>query len=250
MLHIWTYTILSVFVVSLISLIGVFAFSIKQEKLEKILVYFVSLSAGTLLGDAFIHLIPEAFSQSSRELSVPLAVLSGILTFFILEKFIHWRHCHKLPCKKHPHPFSYVILVGDGVHNFIDGMIIAAGFLVSIPVGLATTIAVILHEIPHEIGDFGSLLYGGFSKARALFFNFISAITAIAGAVAVLLINLNVPKISEFLVPFAAGGFIYVASSDLIPEMHKQVSLKKSLIQLAAFVVGIALMFLLLLLEI
>lgn len=249
MLSIWAYTIISVFIVSLISLIGVFAFSVKQDKLERILVYLVSLSAGTLLGDAFIHLIPEAFNESSEKFSIPFLILFGILAFFVLEKFIHWRHCHKLPCGKHPHPLSYIILAGDGIHNFIDGMIIAAGFLVSVPVGLATTIAVILHEIPQEIGDFGALIYGGFSRARALLFNFLSALFAVAGAIVVLLINFNVSRISEFLVPFAAGGFIYIASSDLIPEMHKQVAIKKSLGQLVAFVIGIALMASLLLLE-
>jgi len=249
MLNVWFYTILSVLVVSLISLIGALALSIKQDKLEKILVYFVSLSTGTLLGDAFIHLIPETFKKSPGKLLAPLSILSGILIFFVLEKFIHWRHCHKLPCERHPHPFSYVILIGDGVHNFIDGMIIAAGFIVSVPIGLATTLAVIFHEIPHEIGNFGSLVYGGFSRAKALLFNFLSALFAIIGALVVLMINLNVSRISEFLVPFAAGGFIYVASSDLIPEMHKNVEIKKSLGQLITFIIGIALMASLLLLE-
>jgi len=249
MLNVWLYTILSVLIVSLISLIGVVALSIKQDKLEKILVYFISLSTGTLLGDAFIHLIPESFKESPGKLLTPLSILSGILIFFILEKFIHWRHCHKLPSEKHPHPFSYVILIGDGVHNFIDGMIIAAGFIVSIPIGLATTLAVIFHEIPHEIGNFGSLVYGGFSRMKALVFNFLSALFAVIGALSVLMINFNVSGISEVLVPFAAGGFIYIASSDLIPEMHKHVEIKKSLGQLATFIIGIALMASLLLLE-
>ncbi len=246
---IWFYALLSVFIISLISLIGIATFAIRQDKLERMLVYFVSLSTGTLLGDAFIHLIPEAFNDSSKKLSVSFSILSGILVFFILEKFIHWRHCHKMPSKKHPHPFSYVILIGDGVHNFIDGMIVAAGFIVSIPVGMATVLAVIFHEIPHEIGNFGSLVYGGFSKTRALFFNFLSSLFAVIGALLVLVINLNVSRVSEFLVPFAAGGFIYVASSDLIPEMHKQVTVKKSLGQLTVFIFGIGLMSLLLLLE-
>lgn len=248
-MQIWLYTIISVFIVSLISLVGILTFSVRQTTLEKMLVYLVSLSAGTLLGDAFIHLLPEAFKNSQEKLAVSFSVLAGILAFFILEKFIHWRHCHKLPCKEHPHPFSYIILVGDGVHNFIDGMIIAAGFIASIPIGIATTIAVILHEIPHEIGDFGSLVYGGFSKARALWFNLLSALTAVLGALCVLVINLNVSKISDFLVPFAAGGFIYVASSDLIPEMHKHTGVKKSIGQLFVFVMGIIFMMSLLLLE-
>jgi len=243
---IWIYTLVSVAIVSLISLIGVFTLSMKKESLEKILIYLVSLSTGTLLGDAFIHLIPEAYENSADSLSVGLYILAGILFFFIVEKFFHWRHCHHVPNEKHPHPFSYVVLAGDTVHNFIDGMIIAASFLISVPVGIATTIAVILHEIPQEIGDFGSLVYGGFSRAKALFFNFATALTAVAGAIIVLAINANTAEITNFLVPFAAGGFIYIASADLIPELHKQTDIRKSFGQLGMFIMGIVIMLLLL----
>ena len=242
----WIYTLVSVAIVSLISLVGVFTFSIRQEKLEKILIYLVSLSTGTLLGDAFIHLIPEAYENNLDKVSISLYILSGILIFFILEKFFHWRHCHHIPGGNHPHPFSYVVLAGDTAHNFIDGMIIAASFLISIPVGIATTMAVVFHEIPQEIGDFGSLVYGGFSRAKALFFNFATALTAIIGAVIVLAINMNTTDITNFLVSFAAGGFIYIASADLIPELHKETEIKKSFGQLGMFIVGIVLMLLLL----
>jgi len=242
MLTIWLYTLISVIIVSLISLIGVFTLSIKKEKLEKFLIYLVSLSAGTLLGDAFIHLIPEAYENNLDKISVSLYILSGILIFFILEKFFHWRHCHHVSSGNHPHPFSYVVLAGDTAHNFIDGMIIAASFLISIPVGIATTTAVIFHEIPQEIGDFGSLVYGGFSRAKALFFNFATALTAVAGAIIVLAINANTAEITNFLVPFAAGGFIYIASADLIPELHKETEIKKSFGQLLTFVLGISIM--------
>lgn len=244
---IWIYTLLSVIIVSLISLIGVFTLSIKKETLEKILIYFVSLSTGTLLGDAFIHLIPDAYEQNSSKIFTALYILSGILIFFILEKYVHWRHCHKIASPEHPHPFSYVILLGDGLHNIIDGLIIAASYLVSLPVGIATTIAVIFHEIPHEIGNFGSLVYGGFSRGRALLFNFLSSLLAILGAVFVLLISFNSVDITKFLIPFAAGGFIYVASADLIPELHKETEPQKSLGQLALFILGIGLMLLLVL---
>ncbi|MCX6763925.1 MAG: ZIP family metal transporter [Candidatus Moranbacteria bacterium] len=246
---VWLYTFLSVFIVSLISLIGVFTLSISQEKLEKILIYLVSLSAGTLLGDAFIHLIPEAYKEIQNKALPAVYILSGILAFFVLEKFIHWRHCHKIASPDHPHPFSYVILWGDMAHNVIDGMIIAASFLVSFPVGIATTLAVILHEIPHEIGNFGSLVYGGFSRGKALAFNFLTALTAFLGAFIVLIINTNISQITNFLISFAAGGFIYIASSDLIPELHKQTNPKKSLLQLVVFVIGIGLMLSLLYLE-
>ena len=246
---VWFYTISSVCIVSLISLIGIFTLSINRDKLQKFLIYLVSLSAGTLLGDAFIHLVPESYKNLTDELTSSLFILTGIVAFFILEKFIHWRHCHEIPCADHHHPFSYTILIGDAVHNFIDGLIIAASFLVSIPVGIATTVAVVFHEIPHELGNFGSLLYAGFSRSKAIFYNFLSALTAILGALVVLLINFDAINITKFLVPFAAGGFIYVASADLIPEIHKNVDVKKSAFQLVFFVIGIGVMLSLLLFE-
>lgn len=246
---VWFYTLSSVIIVSLVSLMGVFTLSLSREKLNKILIYLVSFAAGTLLGDAFIHLIPEAFEILKNKLLFSVYILLGILVFFIIEKFLHWRHCHKVACDDHPHPFSYIILMGDSVHNFIDGMVIAASYLVSIPVGIATTLAVVFHEIPQEIGDFGSLIYGGFTKVKALTFNFLTALTAIAGAVIVLLLNINDGKLTEFLVPFAAGGFIYIASADLIPELHKDTEPKKSFWQLVTFILGIGLMFGLLILE-
>ncbi len=246
---IWLYTLISVIIVSLISLVGVFTFSINHKKLEKVLIYLVSLSTGTLLGDAFIHLIPEAYENSEKSLLVGLYVLAGMLFFFIVEKFFHWRHCHHVPSEHHPHPFSYIILAGDTVHNFIDGLVIAASYLVSIPVGIATTLAVILHEIPQEVGDFGSLIYGGFSRYKALLFNFLTGLTAVIGAIVVLLIDANVIEMNKFLIPFAAGGFIYIASADLIPELHKNTEPKKSIGQIILFMVGIGLMTSLLFLE-
>jgi zinc and cadmium transporter len=246
---VWIYTIISVLMVSLISLVGVFALSFDQKKLYKVLIYLVSFSAGTLMGDAFLHLIPEAFENSGNSVQISFSILGGILIFFLIEKSIRWRHCHEEPCEDHPHPFSYVILFGDSIHNFIDGMIIAASFLVSIPLGIATTTAVIFHEIPQEIGDFASLVYAGFSRGKALLFNFITALTAVLGAILILAINLNVANLTSFLVPFAAGGFIYIAGTDLIPELHKHRGLKASFWQTLAFVLGIGLMAGLLFLE-
>lgn len=230
-------------------MLGVLALSIDQKKLYKILIYLVSFSAGTLMGDAFLHLIPEAFESSLETIKISFSILAGILIFFLIEKIIRWRHCHEEPCEQHPHPFSYVILVGDSIHNFIDGMIIATSFLVSIPLGIATTTAVIFHEIPQEIGDFASLVYAGFSRGKALFFNFITALTAVLGALLILAINLNVANLTSFLVPFAAGGFIYIAGTDLIPELHKHRSFKSSFWQTLSFILGIGLMAGLLFLE-
>jgi len=247
---IWIYVLISVFIVSLLSLVGVFTLSLDQDKLYRWLLFLVSFSAGTLLGDAFIHLIPEAYGNSSSHIAVSMYILSGILLFFVLEKIVHWRHCHKRACEKHPHPFAYNILVGDSLHNFIDGMVIAASFLVSVPIGIATTIAVIFHEIPQEIGDFGSLVYGGFSRMKALIFNFLTALTAILGAIVVLIIGKGSTEIISFLIPLTAGGFIYIAASDLIPQLHKEEDVKKSFGHLIFLVAGVMLMFSLLNLEI
>jgi zinc and cadmium transporter len=249
--QIWLYSILSVLLVSLISFVGILTLSLKAKNLKTILIYLISFSAGALLGDAFIHLIPEAAEKSGFTLNLSAYILAGIAIFFILEKVINWQHCHRHVLEEgHIHPFAYTNLVGDGLHNFLDGIIIAASFLISIPAGIATTLAVILHEIPQEIGDFGVLLHAGFTKSKALLLNFASALVAILGAVITFVFANQIENIELILVPIAAGGFIYIASSDLIPELHKDSDkLSKSLLQLIAFLLGIAVMAALLLLE-
>lgn len=241
---------LSVILVSLISFVGIFAIAIKAKKLNKILLYLISFSAGALLGDTFIHLLPETVEKAGFGLEISGYVLFGIVTFFVLEKVIQWQHCHgHFVEEKHVHPFAYMNIVGDGIHNFIDGLVIAVSYIISVPVGLATTTAVALHEIPQEIGDFGVLLHGGFSKRRALLVNFLSALTAVLGAITAVYLNGVIENIELFLVPVAAGGFIYIAGSDLIPELHKETSIKKSIVQLFAFIIGILIMALLLLFD-
>jgi len=233
------YSLASVVIVSLISLVGVFTFGIKTENLKAILLYLVSFSAGALFGDAFIHLIPEAVEETGFRLNVSLYVLFGIVSFFIIEKFLYWRHCHIPTSEEHPHTFAYMNLFGDSVHNFIDGLIIGGSYIVSLPLGIATTLAVVFHEIPQEIGDFGVLIYGGFKKPKALLFNFLSAVTAILGALVSLGLGFYMEGFTVFLIPFAAGGFIYIAGSDLIPELQKEAKLSKSALQLTAFIFGI-----------
>ncbi len=236
------YALSSVILISIISLIAIFALAIKTEILKKILLYMVSFSTGALLADALIHLLPEAVEEAGAfTFQISLFVLSGILFSFIVEKFIHWRHCHHPEHIDHEvHSFASMNLFGDGVHNFIDGLIIGASYLVSIPVGIATTIAVVLHEIPQEIGDFGVLLHGGFSKKKAILMNFLTALTAVIGTIIALAVGLKVQGLTDFLIPFAAGGFIYIAGADLIPELHKETNTKKSFMQLLAFILGIA----------
>lgn len=245
---VWFNSIISVLIVSLISLIGIFTLMIKKAQLSKILLWLVSFSAGALFGGAFIHLLPEVVEEYGFTTAVSIYLLLGILSFFVLEKFIHWRHCHIPTSKKHPHPLAVMNLVGDGLHNLIDGMIIGGAYLANFALGVTTTIAVILHEIPQEIGDFGVLLHAGMKKAKALFFNFLSALTAILGVVISLLIGTRLQGYLLFLLPFTAGGFIYIAGSDLIPELKKECEANKSFVQLMWLVLGIVVMLLLTLL--
>lgn len=246
-MQIWLYTIFSVVIVSLLSLLGLIAFPFGEKRIQKFLIWAVAFAAGTLLGDAFLHLIPESFEI--KEVGTSFALMAGILTFFVLEKFIHWHHCHDIECEEHNPTFSYVIMIGDAAHNFIDGMIIAASFLASIPIGMATTLAVIFHEIPHEIGDFASMLYGGFSKWKALWYNFLAGMVAVVGAILVLLLGQNFAQFTHYLIPFAAGGFIYVASADIIPELHKSTKISHSFWQLVCIMGGITVMYLLLIFD-
>lgn len=244
----WLYTIISVLIISLISLIGVFTLSLKRERLKNLSLSLVSFAAGALFGDAFIHLLPEAFEKMGTETKTSLYVLAGVLIFFILEKFLRWRHCH-IESHKEFFPLAAMNLVGDAVHNFIDGLLIGATYMVSIPVGIATSLAIIFHEIPQEIGDFGVLIHAGLSVRKALVFNFFSAVIAILGAFVSLLIGPKVEGFAVSLLPIAAGGFIYIAGADLIPELKHECELGESLRQLVLIVLGIAIMALLVLVE-
>jgi zinc and cadmium transporter len=245
----WLYSLASVVLVSLLSLLGIAFVSVSEERLKKIIFVMVSLAVGSLFGDAFIHLLPQAFAKFEAKVEASLYLLAGIFAFFILEKFLLWRHQHTLEANNPVRPVGYMNLLADGVHNFIDGMIIGASYLVSLPVGVATTTAVIFHEIPHELGNFFVLLYAGFSKARAIFFNFISALFAILGTIVALLVSSRVEHFSSLMLPLAAGGFIYIAGSDLVPELNKESDLLKSVIQLIAIAVGVGLMLLVAMVE-
>jgi zinc and cadmium transporter len=243
------YIFSSVAVVSLISLIGVFTVSLSLEKLKKALIFCVSFSTGALLGDTFIHIFPEISENGGLSLLSSFIILSGILAFFIIEKFIAWRHCHVPTSASHPHPLAFMNLVGDGLHNFIDGAAIAGSFLISTHLGFATTLAVILHEIPQEIGDFGILLHSGLTRLKALFFNFLSALTAFFGAASAIFLSEKITDFNNLILAFTAGGFLYIASSDLIPELHKETAPGRSLLQLLFIVFGILIMASLLFIE-
>ena len=246
----WVLGLTSVTIISAISLVGVLFLWLKNQKLSKILLYLVSFSVGGLFGDAFIHLVPETIEEIGFGTSASLLILFGILSSFMVEKFLQWRHCHIPTSSEHPHSFAYMNLFGDAVHNLIDGLIVGGSYLASIPIGISTTLAVIFHEIPQEIGDFGVLIHGGFNKTRALQFNFLTALTAMLGAVIALVLGATLEGFTPFLIPFAAGNFIYIAGSDLIPELRKdEPNLKKAVLQVVSIALGVAIMLLLVLLE-
>lgn len=204
--------------------------------------YLVSFSTGALLGNVFLHILPELSTEAGLFEQLLIIVLVGFLLSFILEKFIYWRHCHSLECGEHVHPVGPLILVGDAAHNIIDGVLIATAYLVSFPLGVATTLAVLLHEIPQELGDFAVLIHSGFSKRKALLFNFLSALTAFIGAALVLMLARDVTGLEMLLLPLVAGNFLYIAGSDLIPELHRESHLQKSLLQLVWMIAGIGVM--------
>ncbi|TET90155.1 MAG: ZIP family metal transporter [Methanomassiliicoccales archaeon] len=234
--------ILATIIISLIAFIGIFTLAMNENLLRKILMALVSLSAGALMGGAFIHLLPEAVEKSNMDPGIILYALFGFVIFFIIEKVLFWRHCHDGKCDVHT--FRYMNLIGDAVHNFIDGLILAVSFVASISLGITTTIAIAFHEIPQEIGDFGVLVYGGFKKKKALMLNFGVALTAVLGGIVGYFVSSQVEGMVTYLLPFAAGGFIYIAATDLVPEIKKEVDVKKSMATLLIFIGGIALMWL------
>jgi zinc and cadmium transporter len=235
------YAVMATTIVSLLSFMGIVTLVLKKNMLEKVILVLVGFAAGVLLGAAFFHLLPEALALSNS-LDIFVALVIGFCMFFVLEKALYWRHCHEKNCRVHV--FTYLSLIGGGIHNFVDGLVIVSAFLINTAAGIATTLAVIAHEIPQELGDFGILVYGGFSKKRALVFNFFSALLAVFGAIAGYFIASYISGFALYLLPFAAGGFIYIASSDLIPELHKETDRKRSLVSFLFFLIGLIVMYL------
>ncbi|MAZ30192.1 ZIP family metal transporter [bacterium] len=247
------YAIIGSVAVSLISLIGIFTVKLDQAKLRYFTFLSIGLAGGAMFGNAFIHLIPEAIEILEANLAA-FFVLLGILAFFILEKFLHWHHHDHFDQAEHDHsdmhhkPLGYLVLTSDVLHNFIDGIAIGAAFLISVEAGIAVTIAIALHEIPQELSDFGLLIHSGFSRGQALLTNFASSLTALLGVLVVFAIGEN-----ELLVAgtsaVAAGMFVYIAGSDLVPQLHKTSSRSGSATQLFMMVIGMTAMFALVLIE-
>lgn len=239
------YIIIATSVVSLFSFVGIYALSLKEKTLHDILLVLIAFSAGTILGAAFFDLLPEAI-ELVEESRVFIYITVGFLFFFILERFIYWYHGHPhgediAHARAVSKSFGYLNLIGDGIHNFVDGMIIAASFLVAFPVGLTTTIAVIFHELPQEMGDYGILIYSGFTRGRALLLNFLVAVLVVLGGISAVFFLEAVEMLSGLLIAFSAGGFIYLAASELIPEFQEERSFKKSIVQFVVFSLGLAL---------
>lgn len=220
---------------------GAFFLFFKRETLNQIVVFLVALSAGALMGGAFLHLLPEAVEMIPADTAFK-TFLIAFVSFFLIEKLLHWRHCHKGNCTIHS--FGYMNLIGDGIHNFIDGLVIASTFMVDIQLGITTTLAVAIHEIPQEIGDYGVLVHSGFKKTTALLLNFLIALIVVVGGIVGYFFFSHVDTILPYLLPFAAGGFVYISASDLMPEMKKETNLKKSAFSLTIFILGILLMLL------
>jgi zinc and cadmium transporter len=241
---VWMSTLAGVTLVSLISLIGIFTLLIKMERLKRIVLYLVSFAVGGLFGDALIHLIPESFHQLGSGPRTSLFIVLGILLFFVLEKILRWQHCHIPASEDHIHPVAALNLTGDAVHNFMDGVIIAVGFSTSVSIGIATTLAVIFHEIPQEIGDLGILMHKGLSIPKALSLNFVSSLMSFAGAILALSIGPHVAEFTAYCLPITAGGFLYIAGSDLIPELHhgEDARLSTSLKELGFIMLGVGIM--------
>lgn len=243
------YALLAVVIISLLSFIGAITLFFKKKLMQKLVLILVSFAAGALLGGAFLHLLPEALHEGGP---IFLMTVIGIIVFFVMEVYLYWYHCHAGHIHKHKHrehkcpvrPMGYLNLFGDGVHNFIDGMIVATAFMVNTQLGIITAFAVVLHEIPQEIGDFGVLVYSGFSRHKALLFNFISALTAILGVVLTYFFASYAQGFTSYLIPFAAGGFIYIATTDLMAEIKEESNIRTATLQLFIFLLGIAVMWL------
>lgn len=247
-------SLVSVLVVSVLSLVGIGLLFIGERLLQRGLLYFVGFSTGAILGDVFLHMLPELAEGAPDFATLMPVILVGILFSFVVEKIIHWHHCHLLPedhdhHDAHHHPVGYLCLIGDGIHNFVDGVLIAGSYLVSTEIGIATTVAVMLHEIPQEIGDFAVLMHSGFSRRSAILWNLLSAVTAVLGAVFVLIGSTAIASMNVYLLPFAAGNLLYIAGSDLIPELHKHTGLRQGIGQLLVMMCGMGFMYAMLFLE-
>lgn len=228
----------------LIALTGSLTLVLKEKTLEAILLPLVALAAGSLIGGAFFHMLPAAIDKINDLRLVFLLVVAGFSTFMLLEQFMHWHHCHK-KYVHHKEPATILILVADGLHNLIGGMAIGSVFMIDVRLGITAWMAAAAHEVPQELGDFGVLVHGGWNKKKALLYNFLSGLTFLLGGVLVYFASSGFEVNTSYLVPFGAGNFLYIAASDLIPQINRGETMKKNLLHYLAFLTGLLLLFLL-----
>jgi zinc and cadmium transporter len=223
---------------SAIALVGSITLFLSEEKLKKLLLPLVALAAGTLLGGALLHMIPAAVEKSGNQLSIYLWILIGFTMFLALEQFLQWHHCHRAPSEHRP--LTYLILIADGLHNLIGGLAVAGAFLIDVKVGISTWIAAAAHEVPQELGDFGILIHGGWKKRKALLYNLLSALTFLLGGLVAYSASFTFDV--TFLLPFAAGNFIYIAAADLIPEIKQNEDARANVLHFLSFLAGLGLL--------
>jgi len=224
---------------SALALVGSLTLVMREATLQQLLLPLVAFAAGSLIGGALFHMIPAALASMPPITALGWVAL-GFSLFFALEQLLHWHHCHRvsLGCKK---PLTYLVLIGDGLHNFLGGLSIAGVFLVDVRLGIAAWIAAAAHEVPQELGDFAVLVHGGWKKRSALLFNLLSGLTFLVGGLVAYAASTRIEV--GWLVPLAAGNFLYIGASDLVPEVNKPQTLRASLVHVAVFAVGLGLLF-------
>lgn len=237
-----TYIILATFIISLISLVGLL---VTHRQIKRLLHYFISFAAGTLIAASFFDLIPHALHELEEKTHIHeslVFIVCGIVLFFLIERFIHWHHCDKQKCSDKP--AGILILTGDFVHNFLDGVLIAGAFMLNVVTGIVTAITVAIHEIPQEFGDFAVLIHSGFTKGKALLLNFVSALSAVIGGVLGFFMFGRIESLTAFAVLITAGGFLYVALSDIVPSMHRHLRNRRTIfIETIIFVLTIVVLY-------
>lgn len=226
---------------SALAMVGSITLILKESTLQKIQTPLVAFAAGSLIGGAFLHMIPAGLTEYAGSDSFFLWILIGFTLFFVLEQFLHWRHC-QLQGKQTRKPLTYLILIGDGLHNFIGGLAIGGTFLIDIHLGFMAWLAAAAHEVPQELGDFAVLVHGGWKKMTALIFNVISGLTFLLGGIVAYFLSYQINI--DFLIPLAVGNFLYIGASDLVPEVNKQENMSLTIIHFLSFSLGITLMWL------
>lgn len=226
---------------SVIALVGIVSTLVSEETMRRLLLPLVALSAGSLLGGALFHMLPEAVAHIGNEMSVYLSLMAGFVTFFLLEQFLQWHHSHR-PDRTVRRPLGYLILLADALHNFIGGLAVGGAFMIDLRVGAVTWLVAALHEIPQELGDFGVLVHSGWRRGSALVWNFVTALTFLPGSLLAYWLSDHFDV--ALLVPFAAGNFIYIGASDLIPELAQEARLRDKLETTASLIIGLAILLL------